>query len=1082
MAVMKSDILRADPNAHGHRPFSYKLEIAKEQAVSAINLLGGTDELAIGWQPIPARVDACQIGYGADPYEMQFVAYDAATTEAEHSVPLTIFRKPKIGDFVLLTIYDATAPAGRILHRGTIRSLHEKISNSGIEYVCTSISEVSRLNDFHVTMNANLRNDPINPTPRFDANGKMLEAKLKTVTELLKEVFSFRDAWNSDQFFSYTDIVWPERPWRQTARCGAYTPSNISYENTKKGQALEDLLQTGRQLHTSCTCPLAPAGARSEWSSTTWRATAAAISGPSSWVVGTNNDLYAHNFTVEEDNSEWNTRDTANVARVTTGPIRFYSGNFLIPEIYTDTDDSGAATRNVVVVDNDDVDSLHLRANSLDATNYRFTFPVATTNDNRPKKIFPVGMPLFPDWNPHEDFLPALVEVLEVLPPSGSAFDKATYPGTVEWAPYTVGDECARGTPRPGHIDNLHVYQAWHSESFCPACNGSGLVQKVYNNAENEPTFDWFAVGASGRRTINPWQKPLAGEKIVYQVNNYIYDPRAFGSGGGPSGLQPYDLAGASSYPRPWKNLCPYCRGVGLKPEYKIREIQGELFAGRNNQIAPTGATPSGMVEYRTDPDFTQIGPETYDETQNRVAIREGAYLVTETYLTGTVLPDFDQRNKSWHDIKALNASQRRFKFENPLKFTNLKKILIQKVGMANTDPRAKIVPDNWTVEVPFTTINYGQQPDFRIDPALGRVLFTEPFFVPCRKQFTQYVKIEGGRYLLDDAGMLKPRSLGRGTLTADREFQPTGYWRPAKAWLTFFYTRPNFYDYMFKDPSGNAINYTEFTATSPEGKVETYRARTSIHDGRLVIELKKVYPNANEFGGANYPSGYRTIQVAFTDNESRVETWPSDLWKMQIPSIVDATPAALETYKTSVKHLDFPRGRILKYERTTPGEQQLENDGYVAKDYANSLMRPKMFSFRMRDDRSRLLAKLVRILEGANNLQVSGTMKLRGVSHTIEKGLGFVDKPNKGKAGIKRIQYSFSGGGMVAEVELSREEARTGETIPKDEDLMHNVQKDQVELKRLIDQLRANQNMGQQLSINTGGDLSSGTGLYRSD
>jgi hypothetical protein len=199
------------------------------------------------------------------------------------------------------------------------------------------------------------------------------------------------------------------------------------------------------------------------------------------------------------------------------------------------------------------------------------------------------------------------------------------------------------------------------------------------------------------------------------------------------------------------------------------------------------------------------------------------------------------------------------------------------------------------------------------------------------------------------------------------------------------------------------------------------------------------------------------------------------------VPTIVDATPAALETYKTSVKHLDFPRGRILKYERTTPGEQQLENDGYVARDYANSLMRPKMFSFRLRDDRSRLLARLVRILEGSNNILVSGTVKLRGVSHTIDHGLGFVDKPGKGKAGIKRIQYTFSQAGMTAEVELTREEARTGETIPKDEDLMHGLLKDQVAMQRVVEQLRLSQ-MGQQVRINTGGELGAGTGIYRSD
>lgn len=1066
MAIVKSDILRATLQAHGIKPYNLKLEVASEPSANYAQSFPN-----LNWIERPAKVDSLIVSYGSSPDQvLTFTTWDPQSVDAEHMIsPVTTLKVPQNGDFVLLTVTDSTTDNnGRVLFRGQVRSVNEQVTDAGIVYHVEALSEVTRLNDSNCTFEANPYNDPINPTPHFDNENNVYVNRLKTVVEIAQDIMNFSDTWQTNEFFQYTDIDW--NGLDTDPRLGMYIPPGISIDG-KKGDALETLLstagnftflyvpqRTGRGVLRVVELNLQCNACGDIWN-INWAPTTAAAQ-----ILIAN---YAFNHVVVEDATEWNTRDTANVIRISSKPIRFYSGNWFIPEIL-----DGDNLINCGAIDQDTIQAQQKRAVGLDFANYRFTAPTDLTNDVRQKKWYPVGLPLFPDWDIHSDYLPAWLEIQDAQIPAGTTVNNgnnqqmtdALYRGLVEFKTYTIGDEVARGGGvHLKYINNLRVYQAFHVEKACPACTpsnwppnapGPGLVDRVYSGANNEPVLLWEAVSPTGRRTVQPTDTLNAGERLIFTVTNYIMNPANFGDGSPPpAGLVPWTgLNNPSDYPLPWQHLCPYCRGTGWKPEYKLRMIEGVLYEGRNNQVHNL----NGVTEVPIDADFTQTQPESWDQTQSRYSMHQGPFVQIETSYLRPYMPQFQYRNKKFSDIAALSNDQQTNLFANPLSFVALTKRLPLMMGVAPTSPAAQIVPstDDWKCRVPFTTIVMGAT-DARMDMEIGRVLFDEPQFVACVKAFSDYVQIKVGQFLITN-GQLTPTTLGRGQITASRSFAPTGFWRHARAWMTFYYTRPLYYNYLFTDAKGNQIDTTTFTAEDPEGNETTYLARAAIHNGRLVIEVKKQWPGATEAGGTAFQTGNRVLQQAISDDNAWIETTVDDLFTMPIPPQVDVSPADLESFKATVTPpLNYVRARILKFEPTTPGEKQAEMEGYITADYAASIMRPKLFSWRLRDDRPRLLGRAVRALEWANNIVVQGSLILVGMSHEMSRGLGFVNKPNKGLAAVKRVVYTFSEG-LVAELDVRREEARMGEPRLTDQERMHAVEKNVLAQRRTVDTLRA--------------------------
>jgi hypothetical protein len=590
------------------------------------------------------------------------------------------------------------------------------------------------------------------------------------------------------------------------------------------------------------------------------------------------------------------------------------------------------------------------------------------------------------------------------------------------------------------------------------------------------------------------------------EVTNYLMKPSYFGmipklpyvlpdgtnvAAGNPFGLEPFYNDDGSikfpndpwtqstqGYPLPWKNLCPFCRGVGMWPQFKIRDINPDLFAGHNLKVNQTSA----RGEVPMDPDQTATGPETWEQANMRIALHEDAMFQVETAVTNAkyVLPQYQYRNLPYTDppgtaagpssalanlaftaVTNINGTQvtqpvKRWPFPHPLTFNTLRKLMPGATAgqktLAQQKGWDKIVPDSWKCYVPTTTVQMGSPVEAQLDHKMGRVIFSEALFIPCYKDFSaiQVLGADQKAKLLNN-GLLSTATPARGFRTADERGLPTGYWRPARVWLTFCYNRERYFHDGVAKPDGTAIGSIQFNYTNADGIQGQYEARALILDGRYAMEVRKVNPENNsqnvELGFAN-----RTIQAIHEDSNdwTRIEVFEDDYWKMPCPPQPESTQAftAYVAAKTTTYHNLFPQGMILKWERTTPGEALVEAAGWTDADHFGSFMRPKLFTWYLRDQRPRLLELAVRRLEIVNDVQVSGTLEIVGPVPQTTTGLGWVDYPDRGRAAVKRLTYNFEDG-YVNELELHREETRLGEVPPAERDRQNRVVKSLTALSR---------------------------------
>lgn len=167
------------------------------------------------------------------------------------------------------------------------------------------------------------------------------------------------------------------------------------------------------------------------------------------------------------------------------------------------------------------------------------------------------------------------------------------------------------------------------------------------------------------------------------------------------------------------------------------------------------------------------------------------------------------------------------------------------------------------------------------------------------------------------------------------------------------------------------------------------------------------------------------------------------------IPPRADMTPSQLEQAKRDAG-CAFPRARLFRWDAPSPGEKMYELEGISDAIADNALQRPRFYSWRLKDDRSKLMSVAVRRLEEANNLHVSGVLQIKGKSHQFHGGLGWVDYPDQARASVSRVTHDFTNG-WVINLELTREVARYGETPPVDKANLVDLQNEFKMFKRSV-------------------------------
>jgi len=1129
----------SSPGGHGIRPFGYTVEFAQNPEPNTF-----ADPKSALWKQRLVVLQTVTLAYGAEGQTAQFSIWDPkAIDQTNFERPADWLREPKNGEAVRITIDDGKGMK-KILFKGAIRSVRDVKEHSQVTWHAEAVSEVSRLNDVHITAIFNQDNDPLNPQPIFDGSGNVY-AKKFTVREIIDQILLYKDPWGTEEYFRYDPdparhcIDWGELG--DSPRCGQFVPSQVVLDGPK-GKAIADVLQRAGSNFTFIYDPNTDRIRIIELSRD-------CVSCGPKWDIHFPNtdaqavdygNAYASQYAIKSDSTIWTSSECANVCRVMSGPIRFYSGHYIVPEI-------SSARNDAIDKRGDTAIAQTKRSHNPDLAHYRFTMPTETcVHDSRKERHYYVGAPLFPDWNIYEDWWPAMFEIGSVLvppewrasnwtpetpfqqpgTPSASVYDKM-----VEFQPHCLGDQIARGEVHLGFQDNLRAFQAWYAPEDCPACDGWGLVKAIYKNDknENEPQIQLKPKGPDGAQRLMP------------EVTNYLMRPDYFGmvpklpytlpdgtavSAANPFGLEPFCgtnplgnpivdwndpvVQQTGGYPLPWKNTCPFCRGVGKWPIYKIRNINPNLYGGHNLQRPQNN--PNASAEVPIDPDLTQIGPETWEEANNRIAMKSGPFLQMEVQVAAGkyVLPIWSKRDLPYTPEKddppnretlsrlpgkytemagsvSMERPYGRMDFPHPLQMrVNFKQIplsgiCVQKVGNAWSPTgvfNSPIIPPNWKCQVPTTTIQMGPAVQYTLDEHMGRVLFHQPVFIPCHKDFAAINTIKNGKVRLTPYGLAATSAPANGYRTVDDRGLPTGYWRPPRIWMTYTYSRERFFDNLAQDPHGKEVPEAEFRHTNLDGIEHEYLARAIIVDGRYGVEVrKKDGDQENSEQVQEISSKHRVIQRIISDEKTQIEVTESDFWLMPVPpkplSDWPAPPQLPDTpatptspsipgppdphqdpymlYKWNLLKYQYVQGKILKWDRTTPNEKMVEASGWSDADHFGSWARPKIYTWLLRDDRPRLLDMAVRHLEYADNIQVKGSLHLVGTINVVNTGLGYVNYPRKAKAAVVRITYNFNDG-FVTELELEREETRIGELPLAARELQNHVMRNLVALQRTLD------------------------------
>jgi hypothetical protein len=1155
MSITTPASLANVPLGSGIRPFGYVVEFADEPMLSDFgpttyyNTVSGVStttqgtppNLTYNWSRREVSLESVEVGHGSDPYKAVFHMWDPDSVDAPNIIGIdrtTRMAKPVNGQVVLITLLDPNTPqAGQVLFKGSIRSIHEEETESGIMWVVTADSEVTRLNDTQITFKSNQLADPVHPNPVFASNGEVVIARMRTLKELFDDIISFQNAWGFPEYFSGSDIVW--NGLDTSRRCGLFVPHDIDYSDMSKGRAIEDLLQragnysfvyvpvrSGRDQLVIVEHNLQCNRCGPQWSIT--------FPDTDKNVVDYETP-YAYDYQIKQDSTEWSSEQSCNVVRLTSGYIRFYSGHYIIPE----TNDDEAVTFYADGTPYNTIPEQQNRAINQDNCVYRFTTPNASRGglvaDDRTRHQYFVGMALFPDWDPHADYQPLLQQIGSVDLVTGTAWPSIhgvqsttgiEWRGAVEFSPSILGDRVFQGEHRNNTHNNMRVYQAWHydPDKTCPACGGSGNVKAVYSGAVNEPAYLLVAASTSGVRTCDLSNfaavsafTPQSDELVHLQCTNYIFNPNNFGNYDPitkvrylPTGLTPFDptdqsdpvVQATGGYPLPWKNLCPYCRGVGFQPLYKLRNIQPDLFKGRNNQ-QPDQLT--GNYSIPIDPDATASGPETWDQTQSRLTVHEGPQIQVESYIHEK-LPVYVDRNRSFNVIQqnatAGQATNKNFNeypgVPHPLIFQNLSKLLplqcTDSTGVS--DPVTAIVQSNWTVDRYHTTVNMWS--DAQVDAAMGKVIFKSAIGIPCNRLTFMFKRNTSNlHYWIGEYGTLQPDASPR--MYSDKQSMPLAYFRPARVWMTFYYTRDNWYHNLVNDSSGNPIDPVDVSYTNDDGETADYLVRCIVLDGRFAMEITKKNADMLQDGTpVEFATGNRLITYSASDYNLNIDMFYKDLDTYLVPSSPDLSQEGIyyeklgfdaqtiATYETAYSQWQtscstllpeenkpaapqfpgtedeieigiantrksiFPYGKVLMYGQSSPGEQQAEMDGYTNLSFALNFERYKTYKWKMRDQRPRMLQLGIKKLEIANDIKVSGDITLVGKWFDISTGLGYVVYPEQGNATVMRITYNFSGG-FETNIVLSREHARLGELPPKADELQDDVGRQIAKLERSV-------------------------------
>jgi hypothetical protein len=319
-------------------------------------------------------------------------------------------------------------------------------------------------------------------------------------------------------------------------------------------------------------------------------------------------------------------------------------------------------------------------------------------------------------------------------------------------------------------------------------------------------------------------------------------------------------------------------------------------------------------------------------------------------------------------------------------------------------------------------------------------IIFSETMFVPCRNPMATVTeeitknKIKVPAY---DKSLKCFKYSYKGEMNGIGQ-NVGSFWRPSRAWITCYFKRDR-YEHFFEDEQ--TLKRTQIGVGEIKD-IDYYKVAPRIEDNRYCAEIRKT---SSEDSNSVEEFNIRPVAKGIFCDSFKWQVHPWDFGKMPnpaasgdgkddgqefiVPTNYKDTWGKNGPYKYNIKKkFCFPCGKLLKFEKLREIEvRKMANAGKNIEDVLESDVKGKIIAWTHKDERMKLFEKACAELERRNNIQISGTVTVRGEIPCFTGGFGWVELYDKMIACIVKIELTF-GNNFIMNLEVGTEEMRVGQ------------------------------------------------------
>jgi hypothetical protein len=333
----------------------------------------------------------------------------------------------------------------------------------------------------------------------------------------------------------------------------------------------------------------------------------------------------------------------------------------------------------------------------------------------------------------------------------------------------------------------------------------------------------------------------------------------------------------------------------------------------------------------------------------------------------------------------------------------------------------------------------------YQIDTDRSMVIFNNAMFIPCKAPMSTITEVMSKNKIKVPAYDKKLKCFRynqKGDMNGVGQ-NVGSFWRPSRAWITCYFKRDRL-EHFYKVQKtikrvlkGGGAADKDYYKVSPRIEDNRYCAeiRKTSSEASNTIEEFKIRPIArgifcDDIKWQVHPWDYSKIMVPSSDSNQDfiVPTDYSDMW--------DSVYGACKN-----KGYCFPCGKILKFEKLREIEvRSIASQGTSVDGLLNSDTKGKVIAWAHKDERMKLFEKACAELERRNNVQIFGTVTVRGDVPIFKGGLGYVKLYDGMKACVVKTELSF-GSNFLMSLEVGTEELRVGQKKEADKDYDRLIQ-----------------------------------------